>query len=316
MSLIWLLFLGLADDSLPFDDDDSGRKYTFDDDGDEVAPEKTPKPIPTAKYPMQPITAVLRLREAVFGIIFVVYAVWFVVGWRDISRVARKAGSTVQESLKRYYAAVPTKFVSFGMHRMDAFATGRVCHKGVLTSVRLTKRSDPLGFLFDLVRGKKSVLVFEFIVETKQNVSLMLHVGRRQPGFVEKLKLEQYNMSETELKCYTDLGESRHIFSSHIDSFIERHPKMVRLVEISDANRFDLMREEKHVVRIELEFTRNLEDTVFSDEVVDWAVQLADKFCTVYFPGDVVDRVNKQRASAFIDEKELYDKEGIKQKKD
>lgn len=316
MCLLLLLFLGLADDSLPFDDDDSGRKYTFDEDGDEIPSAETPKPMPTAKYPPQPISAIIRIREVIVFVILLVYITWFILGWRDIARVRAKCVETIQEELKRYYAAVPTRLASFGRHRMDAFATGRVCHKGVLTSVRLSKRSDPLGFLFDLIRGKKSLLVFEFIVETKQNMSLMFHVGRRKPRFAETLKLEEFNMSEQELKCYTDLGESRHIFASHVDSFLERHPKMVRLIEISDANRLDLMREEKHVVRIELEFSSRTEDSVFNREVVDWAVLLADKFCTAYFPEDLVEKVNRQRTSAFIDEKEAFANEGIKTKTD
>lgn len=299
-----VIFLALAacDDlgvNLPFDDDESGPKYGFD--FDEVR--ETAKPKTTPKFPIPTVISIIRTREIICCLGVAVYIIWFVFGLHSINKIKAKVVATIQNRLKDYFAAVPMKLTKSDLHRMNAFSTGRICYKGVLVSVIPSRRCDPLGYLFDLIRGNKSTLIFEFLVETKQNVSVMFHVSKRKPGFTDTLQLEEFTMSDARVKCFTDLEDRRHDFASPVNGFIETHPNALKLVEISDANRFDLYRDGKNVVRIELEFTNKSMDSILCADVVDWAVLLADKYCTVYFPQEIVDKTSKQRASIFIDER-------------
>jgi hypothetical protein len=133
---------------LPFDDDDtSGPKYGEDFDTNPTTPTPTPNPRLAQRYPIPSILSLIRAREFVAISVVVFYFAWVIVGHLKVRGIASMAMSTTMSYLGDFYAAVPQRFVRPHVHRLDAFSTGRTHHRGVLTSIVLTKRCDPLGFL-------------------------------------------------------------------------------------------------------------------------------------------------------------------------
>jgi hypothetical protein len=225
---------------------------------------------------------------------------WFIFGYRDCRRIESRATETIMAQFRSYYAAVP-RFVREHLHRMGAFATGRTRHKGVLISIDLTKRCDPFGFLWTCLWNQKSLLIFEFLVDPDGEVPGLFHISGKEPGFAKTFKLTEYSVSEARLKCFTDLGDHRHMFLPLFNQFMEAHPRMLKLVEISDVNRFQLLGECRFVVRLEFQFRTLDEEFVFSREIVDFAMTVADKFATVKMDAALIARNNKTRQTALVE---------------
>jgi hypothetical protein len=154
---------------------------------------------------------------------------------------------------------------------------------------------DPLGYLYDFLLKHKSVLIFEFIFEAKPNTTFSLHIEKSVPTFCEQLRLEQHEIVDPDLKCYSDLGPSVDLFLPALNSFMEAHPKVLRLAVLNDTNQFDLRRESRRVVRLEFLFDANSEGFAFGEEIVELAVKLADAFATVALPHDVLDPIQQWR---------------------
>jgi hypothetical protein len=303
MLSILLVFSVCSDGDLPFDDEaDSNIKYG--EDFDVPTPTPPPTPIPLPPFPQLPISSLFGIRELFLLLMLFVYLLWFWLGYRDCRRVESRVTETIIAQLQTYYAAVPDRFVKPHLHRMDAFATGRVCHKGVLITIDLTKRCDPLGFLWDTITNHSSVLAFEFIVDPQYEIPGFFHISRKTPGFVRALNLAEFSVSDEKLKGFTDMGDHRHAFLPLFNRFIETHRGMLRLVEISDINRFQLIGECRFVARMEFQFRKKDEEFVFSHEIVDFALSIADKFATMRMDADVIARNNATRQAALMSVKE------------
>jgi hypothetical protein len=89
---------------------------------------------------------------------------------------------------------------------------------------------------------------------------------------------------------------------------METHHGMLKLLEISDVNRFQLLGECRFVVRIEFQFRKRDEAFVFSDEMVDFVMSVADRFATMKMDSDVFARNTKIRQSALTSVKERLKK--------
>jgi hypothetical protein len=301
--MILFLSLSSANDALPFDDDiDPGAKYGSD--FTVLTPSPSPTPLPTPPFPPIPISRLFRQREFLFFEILLIYAAFFWFGRRSVRRVEQLLKDTIMARFRNYYAAVPERFVKTHPHRMAAFATGRVCHKGVLVTLDLTKRCDPLGFVLSLLRNAKSVLAFEFLVDPQYEVPCLLHVSAKKPGYAGVFKLSEFVVSDERLKCFTDLEDHRHGFLTMLNGFMERYRGVIKQVEISDVNRFELMGECRFVVRLEFEFGPKNEDVVLSEEIAEFGMSIADKFATLKMDGDVIARNNQTRQAALRSVKE------------
>ncbi|KAH0795532.1 hypothetical protein GPJ56_000411 [Histomonas meleagridis] len=101
-------------------------------------------------------------------------------------------------------------------------------------------------------------------------------------------------MINTNLICLYDLPESLDEFLPMIEEFIKTRPNVLRLVEISDANRFDLKNECRFVVKLEFNIDKN-EEIVFSDEIIKFGVSLADKLVLFEVPQEALSKMENMR---------------------
>jgi hypothetical protein len=296
-----------SDNDLPFDDDgDSDIRYG--DDFEVLTPTPSPTPIPAPLHPRLPISSLFGTRELLIILVFLGYALWFFLGYRDCRRIESRIKETIMAQLQTYYAAVPCRFVKPHLHRMAAFVTGRVCHKGVLVTIDLTKRCDSFGFLWDALINRFSFLAFEFIVDPQREVPGLFHISKQVPGFAKALQLTTYAVSDEKLKCVTDMDDHRHIFLPLFNRFMETHRGMLKLVEISDVNRFQLMGECRFVVRMEFQFQKKDECFVFGPEIVNFAMSVADKFAMMKMDPEVTARNNRTRQTALMSVREKMKK--------
>jgi hypothetical protein len=130
--------------------------------------------------------------------------------------------------------------------------------------------------------------VFEFVFDISPDVPMLFHIGPTRPPFADALA--EFAVNDERLKCFTDLGDARHAFLAMFNGFIEGHRRMLRMAEISDASRFDLVAESRHVARIEFHAAAGGEKALFGREVVEFTVVVADKFAAITLPEDITRR--------------------------
>lgn len=322
---------------LPFDDE------SFEPDENDFNEEPEPTPFVMTKemekvirkYAGKPLTIfdLIKLREIIVIITMIIYIIFFFAGKRSINYYIEKTATITLKRLKTYYAAVSERMTASSLHRYDSFSTGRTLHLGCLTTLRLTRRCDILGYIYDhillpkylnykakskkllsynLDNTGKSSLTLEVIVDQAQKCPLIFHISEHQPFYADQFKLLQYPLAECEsnrLSCYSDFEDCTNIFIPLINEFLEKHPGLISLIEISDANRFELRGECRFVVCVSFNIDGEFQNQAFSDEAVDFVMHLADKYAMLETPKDVFERMQRER-NAFLQEqkKELEEK--------
>ncbi|KAH0796549.1 uncharacterized protein GO595_010442 [Histomonas meleagridis] len=286
--LIFLPFLFASEKNveLPFDDQEP-ENTTQEGDPNEVPPK-------IKRFNYLPISTIFKIREIIMIIIVLIFISFYIYGRKSIQNIQKRALETIISSFKEYYAVIPQRFVSYSNHRFDAYVTGRTSHLGCLITFNITKRCDPIGFVYDKLLKRNSTVSFEFLISPNQKVPLLLHISSKSPKFAECLKLKRYDMINTNLICLYDLPESLDEFLPMIEEFIKTRPNVLRLVEISDANRFDLKNECRFVVKLEFNIDKN-EEIVFSDEIIKFGVSLADKLVLFEVPQEALSKMENMR---------------------
>lgn len=343
-NLFYLLYLSASidkDSGLPFDDDPNEIDENDFDSQAEPTPYVLTEEMKTIlSYRPKTFLQIIRIREIIVCIFFFIYIIFYFAGKHSINLYIKKVKETSLNRLKSYYAAVSQRMTASSLHRHDAFSTGRTCHLGCLTTLRLTKRCDILGYIYDRFispkllsyRSKsnklldvnfdncgKSSLTFEVIVEQTQKIPLIFHISEHLPFFADQFKLLQYPLVECEnkrLSCYTDFEESTNIFIPTINEFLEKHPGLISLIEISDANRFELRSECRLAVCVSFNIDGEYEKQAFSDEAVDFVMNLADKYAQLEVPKDIFDRMQRTRNHIIQEQKEELEKKGYIKKDD
>lgn len=329
-------------DDLPFDDD------AYEVDENEVDPTIKPTPFILTDemknvlmhYEPKTFMNLIKLREIIVIIFIVIYILFYIYGKRSINYYIKKTVETTMNRLKTYYAAVSKRMTACSLHRYDSFSTGRTCHLGCLTTLRLTRRCDILGYIYDnfllpkyvsrkmksnkpvdisFDNSGRSSLTLEVIIDQAQKIPLIFHISEYLPFYANKFKLLKYPLAECEnnrLSCYTDFEESTTIFIPIINEFLEEHPGLISLIEISDANRFELRAECRLAVCVSFNIDGDFENQAFSDEAVDFVMKLADKYAQLDMPKDIFDRMQKTRNHIIQEQKEEFERKGYIKKEE
>ena len=298
-----LSFILCEDDNskseLPFEDDDSlNESDTFSSNIDQ-----------TRVYHRKRLLDIIRFREILVLLVFIVYIAFYFNGKRSINKYIEKVIDGPLSHLGKFYIAVPKRLVPYSLHKCGTFLTGRATHLGCLLAISLTKRCDIIGYLFDKYYTKaKSTLSFEVIVEQPQNLPIVVHVSEAPPKFIYKMHLLQYTIDDSKLKCYSDFEEAQQYFLPTINEFLKNHPGVLSMLEISDGNRFDLRQENHFVVYAEFNID-GFEDIVFSKDVVDFVMKLSDTYATLKVPRDILERMQRSRKAILDEQKQELEKD-------
>jgi hypothetical protein len=103
------------------------------------------------------------------------------------------------------------------------------------------------------------------------------------------------------------LGASVSLFLPVLDAFMEGHPNVLKLAVLNDTNQFDLKRESRRVVRLEFVFDGASEEFAFGQDVVEFAMCLADTFATLKLPDEVLEPIQQRRMAILSQGKEKKD---------
>lgn len=295
-----------AEDFIPFDDDPAITPSP------DPTESPTPTPHPTPNHPPMTLLEIISPFEISMAALALVFLVFFIAGTISIRSTLKKDAKNVLNEFDNHFSVVPKNFVKYAKHKYAIYMTGRTSYTGCLITINFSHRCDPFMYLWDLIRQNKSKLVIEFLPKPKQNVSMMFHVSSKAPKSVSMLKLEEFGVSDENLVGYTDLGNEKELFSTDINMFIEKHPKVLEFVEICDSNRHDMRRESRYVARFEFDFDAIIKQNI-STEVLNFALKLSDKFATLELPPDLLTKNLNLRTKLFMDTKEKYEEKSKKE---
>jgi hypothetical protein len=102
-------------------------------------------------------------------------------------------------------------------------------------------------------------------------------------------------VEDTALKCFSDLDYCLDLFLLDLNSFMEAHPKVLRLAALTDLNLFASRRKSSNVMRLEFTFDAIAEDLVLWREIVELGIRLADTYSRLRLPEEVLDPIRKLR---------------------
>lgn len=301
--LIIALFVAIARCNDPFSEPDPVHAdLPFEGDGEQDAeveepemPTETPSPTPTPAPVPREMREVIGLPELFVAGGFVMYLVIFLVGRAYIKAKLGEIKVRLFESLRRHFAIVPEEFQARNVHTFDAWVTGRTGYQGGFITQRFKKTCDPLGISMSLFQGSADTLTMEFLVKPKHLVSLVFHVSRENPQFVESMKLKSYNLPER-LTVWTDLADQRGAFMTLVNAFIEGNPGVLDMIEVSDVNRFETKDNNKYVARFQFKIIGAISD-VITDELIDFCISMTDKFASMKLPRELQIKHEKVRAT-------------------
>jgi hypothetical protein len=236
----------------------------------------------------------------------VFYLLTYLYGRRSIRSKIEKVTEPLLGSLRRHFAVCNGAFEIRNYHEYHRLITGRTGYQLGFIIQKFKRMCDPLGILFSVLRGDSDTLIIEFLLKPVHQFCGILHISKDKPYFADDLKLKSYGMKH-KYSVWTDIPDQRDIFVSPIKEFIEEHPGVVELIELSDVNRFSTRNENRYVAHFELKEVGQIE-TFITDSLVDFIVKIADSFVVLNLPPDVHSRNEKVRENV-LKEKEAKKEE-------
>jgi hypothetical protein len=219
------------------------------------------------------------------AILILTYLIHFYLCHRGPKRICQAACAGTLTHLKGHFDRVSARFQQSTPNRFNAVAEGCGSTLGVLVSLIIPEDSVP----------RENVLIFEFLFEANPKRAFGFYVQSKAPRFSEEMALQTYAVRDPALQCHTDLGSSRSLFLTQLESFMESHPKMLRLAALTDVGQFDLSQWSRHVVRLEFVFDRKSETFVLGPEIVQFALTLVATFDALELPGPEIEPILARR---------------------
>jgi hypothetical protein len=300
-----------SDDQLPFEADSAPPEPEESPDVEEeindaeVGATPTSSPSPTPARINRSLAEVTGTYEIIVAIGMAVYLATFLYGRRSVQSKIEKLAETLLASLRRHFAVCNGNFEMRNYHEYHRLITGRTGYQVGIITQKFQRACDPLGILLSILRGDSDKLIIEFLLKPVHQFCGVLHVSKEKPYFADDLKLKSYGMKQ-KYSVWTDIPDQRDIFVNPIREFIEEHPGVVELIELSDVNRFTTRSENRYVAHFELKVVGQI-DRFISDSLVDSIVKIADSFVVLTVPPEVHARNEKAR------EQLLKEKQGKKE---
>lgn len=295
----------LAISDLPFEEEGSPSP------GNENQPQPTPTP---EIVPLKNLIGPVEIAALLIGL---VYAIFFVLGGRNMSRELKNAEKGV-EKLRDYFYVVPSRFIPVTRHEYHIWVTGRRGYLGGFVTISFSKRSDILGWLWDLLRGRRTRVVFEFVCEPERQLAAIFSLRKELLSSQKTYKLEQSVIEGIDLALWTDFGVSKTPFVDAAVNYVKNHPGRLISVDLNDCNRFDTSVAGRFVARIEFEANKGL-GVFFDDETVDFVMDIADRFNKLELTDSQYDDNVRARTAMMMEgtglDAEALTKKALKKKK-
>jgi hypothetical protein len=212
---------------------------------------------------------------------------------RDVRRIRENARNGALSHLRHFFPEVPADFTPSGFHQFKAWVTGRQNHPGL--NVRFFAGRTARRIPYDFLWTRYSILTFEFLFRANPRAAFSLHIQSTPPRFSDEMALVSSAVEDTALKCFSDLDYCLDLFLLDLNSFMEAHPKVLRLAALTDLNQFEGRGISRYVVRLEFTFDAIAEDLVLWREIVELGMCLADTYSRLALPGEVMEPIQQRR---------------------
>lgn len=276
---------------IPFEVDEQEEDFAGDDDenlDEEIEKEEADvrkAPTPPQKVSI-PLRDIIGKREVYVGIMMAVYLAFYCVGRMIVSRKIKEVNQKLPAAMRKHFAVVNDKFYQRNRHDFDSYMSGRKGYMGCVTSLRFAKTCDILGYLKRVIFSETDRVIFDFLLDPKNEFAGMVHVSKAKPYFADDLKLKQHSIGNR-LQLYEDIGdENRKVFTKLINDFNEEHPGSLQCLEMSNTNRFETRDNDNYVVHFELNVIGS-PDTFYNQELIDSIVKIADTFTMLKLPNEI-----------------------------
>ena len=301
--LIFVLSLLQTEPDLPFSDENlNGEKLykPYEDDTSNTPPNNNNNNAHIKFRPkiIIPFYKLIKFREILVILLIIFSVVFFYQGNQSQQQILSQADKFV-DYLGEYYAAVPHKFSVLSPNTFDQIISGRFTHLALHVVIKMTKKLDFLGYIYDKIKKNQSKLILEFLLDPPETFCGMIHISQEKPIILQKLGLKPRPL-ESSLVLFSDLEDSADPIFDLVNTFDQNHLGIIKMIELSDSNRFDMLRDGRYVARFE--FSLENPEKVFIREVSDFCVQVADAFATLK-----VDRAIQQKNRLF--RQQLFEQE-------
>jgi hypothetical protein len=283
--LVLVVLIALVQCELPFDDTPD-------------TPLPSPSPSPTPEPQILPYSHFLGIREFVAASLLLLYIIFYIFGTRSVHQSVAALSSTCATPLRRYFCVVPDRLSRVSRHEYRSWITGRSGYHGGFVTFRLTRRSDPIGFIFDRILQKKTMLTFELVCEPANDVPAIFSLSNRPLDYVKEYKLKARKVEGLPLTLFTDFGASRHPFVDKVIAFNSKRPGAIVGIDLSDTNRFATRNAGRFVARFEFAVRGDLARFV-DDEMVDCVMDVADSFCKLQLTEHAFEKNARRRQELF-----------------
>lgn len=289
--LIFLLSFIRCEGDLPYDDSSpkSDDDYTERTEGNDITP--TPEPTPEIMIPLKDL---IGLRELIVGVIFILSVIIYFSGKSNINKTIASIEEKLAPAMRKYFLIVPDYFKNVSLHEHLLYLTGRSGYMGGFVTIKLSKRVDIIGYLWDKIFGNKTTITFEFICQPLNQSTAIFSVRKKLLREYKPYNLRETPIPEMGLTVFTDFGKLGVKLTEMVKDYGNKHSNLISEIDMNDMNRFETRIAGRFVARFNFVVTdiKNIVD----EETIDFMMKMADSFITLELDEEAYQYNIKQRA--------------------
>ena len=174
--IFFLSFIRCEDNDLPYDDSSPKSDDDYKDSSEEKNITPTPEPTPEIMIPLKDL---IGIRELIVGVIFALSFIIYFVGKNNINKTIASIEEKLVPAMRKYFLIVPDYFKNVSMHESLLYLTGRSGYMGGFVTVKLSRRIDIIGYLWDKIFGNKTTITFEFLCQPLNQSTAIYSVRKK-----------------------------------------------------------------------------------------------------------------------------------------
>lgn len=289
--LIFLLSFIRCEGDLPYDDSSpkNDDEYTNSEEENNITP--TPEPTPEILIPLKDL---IGIREIIVGVILVISIIIYLRGRSNIQKAIASIEEKLAPAMRKYFIIVPDFFKNVSMHESLLYLTGRSGYMGGFVTVKLSKRLDVIGYLWDKIFGNKTTITFEFICQPLNQSTAIYSVRKKLLNEYKPYNLKETPLPELGLTVFTDFGKYGDKLTEMVKNYGNKHSNLISEIDMNDMNRFETRIAGRFVARFN--FIVNDIKNIVDEETIDFMMKMADSFITLELDEEAYQYNIRQRA--------------------
>ncbi|KAK8892125.1 hypothetical protein M9Y10_029348 [Tritrichomonas musculus] len=274
------------DDSAPKIDED----YTeSNEENNNITP--TPEPTPEITIPLKDL---LGTREIIVGVIFFLCIIFYFKGKSNIQKSINSIEEKLAPAMRKYFLIVPDCLKSVSIHEHLLYLTGRSGYMGGFVTVKLSKRIDFIGYLWDKLFGNKTTITFEFLCSPLTQSTAIYSVRKKILHDYKPYDLKETPIPELGLTVFTDFGIAANKLTELVKNYGNKHSNLISEIDMNDMNRFETRIAGRFVARFNFIVTDL--NNIIDEETIDFMMKMADSFITLELDEEAYQRNIRVRA--------------------